>query len=132
MTTFKDGIGPENMRHLWLDAKLRVDSMLADHFRLMREADSMRLDTRLRRWRGVLVNRATHLPSSEASIFMSTVLDTVPRRVEFVRSDEFELIDQPIGGALLVIQCPGSRPHQAEPLAVVNVQIGLLRTPPSS
>lgn len=119
----QDGIGPGNMRHLWVDARLRADSLVAHHIESTREADSIRLDRTPRRWRGVVINSATRRPTSAVSVFKHVPLDTIPRHVEFVRTGEFELNDHRIGGGFLLVQCAGFPMNHTEPLAVVNFLI---------
>lgn len=105
-----ESFGSGSMRYLGPGAR-----MLADRRRMLDStrrsvADSIRRDRAPRRIRGSVVNRTTGFPLSHVQIFVRSHSpywgDSLKRVVADSRG-RFEIRNPPIGGTMLVVECPG-------------------------
>ena len=115
----EDWLGQGDLRYVGPDAKSRAAYFRVIDAAAMAAADSMRLDNSPRRITGTVVNHSTDIPIPYAEVFLDS--PNLPRGT-FVHATadqlgRFEIRNPPIGGLILIAQCPLSARSEEKALA---------------
>jgi hypothetical protein len=107
---FREGFASGSMRYLGPGAHMLADRRRMEDSTRRAVADSIRRDRAPRRIRGTVVNRTTGFPLSHVQIFVrshSPFGGDSLRRVVADSHGRFDIRNPPIGGTMLVVECPG-------------------------